>query len=110
MPAWYFSTRMQNTTNDNTFDQIIDRRGTYASKWHKYRDQDVLPFWVADMDFPPPPPIGAALAISTLVLAASPLVARAWSRRCGRRGKAAPKELPDQSQEAGASVQWRRAE
>lgn len=54
MPAWYFSTRMQNTTNDNTFDQIIDRRGTYASKWHKYRDQDVLPFWVADMDFAAP--------------------------------------------------------
>ena len=55
-------------------------------------------------------PIGAALAISTLVLAASPHIARAWSRRCGRRGKAAPKELPEQSQEPGASVQWRRAE
>ncbi|MCZ6854203.1 MAG: PatB family C-S lyase [Gammaproteobacteria bacterium] len=37
------------------FDQEIDRRGTFASKWEKYRGTDILPFWVADMDFAAPP-------------------------------------------------------
>ncbi len=36
------------------FDTEIDRRGTYASKWQKYHDTDILPFWVADMDFAAP--------------------------------------------------------
>ncbi|HEX7037459.1 MAG TPA: PatB family C-S lyase [Pseudomonadales bacterium] len=36
------------------FDRIIDRRGTWSSKWEKYAGRDVLPFWVADMDFPAP--------------------------------------------------------
>jgi len=36
------------------FDRIIDRRGTWSSKWDKYAGSDVLPFWVADMDFPMP--------------------------------------------------------
>jgi cysteine-S-conjugate beta-lyase len=36
------------------FDRIIDRRGTSSSKWEKYAGQDVLPFWVADMDFAMP--------------------------------------------------------
>jgi cysteine-S-conjugate beta-lyase len=36
------------------FDRIIDRRGTWSSKWEKYVDRDVLPFWVADMDFAMP--------------------------------------------------------
>lgn len=35
------------------FDQVIDRSGTYSSKWSKF-DPDVLPFWVADMDFAAP--------------------------------------------------------
>lgn len=37
------------------FDRIIDRRGTSSSKWEKYAGTDVLPFWVADMDFAAPP-------------------------------------------------------
>ena len=37
------------------FDRPIDRRGTSATKWHKYADRDVLPFWVADMEFAAPP-------------------------------------------------------
>jgi cystathionine beta-lyase len=45
----------------STFDQIIDRRGTDSIKWSKYAEQDVLPLWVADMDFAPPPPVIAAL-------------------------------------------------
>ena len=36
------------------FDRLIDRRGTFSAKWDKYRSRDVLPFWVADMDFAAP--------------------------------------------------------
>ena len=36
-------------------------RARTGEKWSQFGD-DVLPAWVADMDFPPPPPIGAALA------------------------------------------------
>ncbi|MBT9369846.1 PatB family C-S lyase [Rhizobium sp. CSW-27] len=42
------------------FDAVIDRRGTGSSKWSRYGD-DVLPMWVADMDFPAAPEIVAAL-------------------------------------------------
>jgi cysteine-S-conjugate beta-lyase len=40
----------------NRFDQIVSRRQTNSEKWTHYPD-DVLPFWVADMDFPAPPAI-----------------------------------------------------
>ncbi len=43
------------------FDQIIDRRGTGSVKWDKYRDRDILPLWVADMDFRSPPAVIEAL-------------------------------------------------
>ena len=36
------------------FDRRIDRNGTYSAKWDKYQGRDVLPFWVADMDFEAP--------------------------------------------------------
>jgi cystathionine beta-lyase len=42
------------------FDQIIDRRSTGCDKWLRY-DEDVLPLWVADMDFRSPQPIVDAL-------------------------------------------------
>jgi cystathionine beta-lyase len=42
------------------FDQIIDRRHTESLKWHYY-DEDVLPLWVADMDFAVPEPVIRAL-------------------------------------------------
>ncbi len=42
------------------FDQIIDRRDTNSIKWKHY-PQDVLPLWVADMDFLTPDPIRNAL-------------------------------------------------
>lgn len=45
------------TTN---FDQIINRRDTGSSKWQQYGD-DVLPLWVADMDFVSPEPVLRAL-------------------------------------------------
>ena len=43
------------------FDTVIDRRTSHSSKWAKYHDRDVLPFWVADMDFRAPPFILQAL-------------------------------------------------
>jgi cystathionine beta-lyase len=42
------------------FDRIIDRRPTDSDKWHQY-DEDVLPLWVADMDFAAPEPVIRAL-------------------------------------------------
>ena len=41
-------------------DRTIDRRTSDSVKWHYY-DQDVLPLWVADMDFPSAQPILDAL-------------------------------------------------
>jgi len=43
------------------FDQIVDRRGTASLKWQRYRGRDVLPLWVADMDFRSPPEVIEAL-------------------------------------------------
>ena len=43
------------------FDTPIDRRGTSSEKWDKYQGRDVLPLWVADMDFRSPEAIIAAL-------------------------------------------------
>lgn len=43
------------------FDTPVQRRGTWSSKWDKYQGQDVLPFWVADMEFPAPPAVIDAL-------------------------------------------------
>jgi len=42
------------------FDEGIDRRHSDSSKWNKYGDE-VLPMWVADMDFRSPPCILDAL-------------------------------------------------
>ena len=36
------------------FDNAISRLNTGSKKWDKYRGTDILPFWVADMDFPTP--------------------------------------------------------
>jgi cystathionine beta-lyase len=42
------------------FDRVIDRRQSESHKWHRYAP-DVLPLWVADMDFPSPEPVIRAL-------------------------------------------------
>lgn len=42
------------------FDQTPDRRQTESAKWHYY-EQDVIPLWVADMDFVSPEPVIQAL-------------------------------------------------
>lgn len=43
------------------FDEIIDRSGTSSEKWERYRGRDVIPLWVADMDFRSPPAVIDAL-------------------------------------------------
>jgi cystathionine beta-lyase len=42
------------------FDNVPERRPTDSIKWNAY-DADVLPLWVADMDFPAPEPVLRAL-------------------------------------------------
>jgi len=42
------------------FNISLDRRSTNSIKWTKF-PEDVLPLWVADMDFPAPPPVLEAL-------------------------------------------------
>ena len=43
------------------FDTCPDRAGTGSLKWDRYKGRDVLPLWVADMDFTSPPEVVAAL-------------------------------------------------
>jgi cystathionine beta-lyase len=47
------------------FNAVIDRRNTNCLKWdfavERGRPSDVLPLWVADMDFPAPPAVQEAL-------------------------------------------------
>lgn len=43
------------------FDRIVDRTGTGSEKWERYAGRDVLPMWVADMDFETAPPVIEAL-------------------------------------------------
>lgn len=50
-----------NSSFDSPFDRPIDRQLTSSQKWDKYRDQDVLPMWVADTDFHSPSPVIEAL-------------------------------------------------
>lgn len=43
------------------FDTIINRRGTNSYKWDIVKEEDVIPLWVADMDFKAAPAILEAL-------------------------------------------------
>jgi len=47
-------------TPDFDFDSLVDRTGTASLKWSLYGD-DVLPLWVADMDYLVAPPVVAAV-------------------------------------------------
>lgn len=48
-------------TADFGFDRRIDRRPSDSIKWNKYAGRDILPLWVADMDFAAPPAVLEAL-------------------------------------------------
>ena len=43
------------------FDTVHNRQGTDSLKWGRSKGRDVIPMWVADMDFRSPPPILEAL-------------------------------------------------
>ena len=43
------------------FENVPDRRGSDSVKWNKYAGRDVLPLWIADMDFASPPAVLEAL-------------------------------------------------
>ena len=43
------------------FDEVIPRRGTNSYKWDTESEEDVLPMWVADMDFRTAPAVVDAL-------------------------------------------------
>ncbi|MGF1658475.1 MAG: MalY/PatB family protein [Rubrimonas sp.] len=50
------------------FDAAVERRGTHSKKWDQIAAAtgvaaaDGIPMWIADMDFPAPPPVRASLA------------------------------------------------
>ena len=46
---------------DYDFSTSLDRSGTGSLKWERYAGRDVLPMWVADMDFLSPPEVIEAL-------------------------------------------------
>ena len=43
------------------FDELINRRNTNSFKWDEHNDPDIIPLWVADMDFKAAPCITEAL-------------------------------------------------
>ena len=43
------------------FDKLIERRGTGCVKWDETPDKDIIPMWIADMDFPVAPAIQEAI-------------------------------------------------
>lgn len=43
------------------FDAPVERAGSDSVKWAKYAGRDIIPLWVADMDFAAPPAVLAAL-------------------------------------------------
>lgn len=43
------------------FETCPERRATDSQKWQKYEGKDILPLWVADMDFVSPPAVMEAL-------------------------------------------------
>ena len=43
------------------FDSCPERAGTDSTKWHKYHGRDVIPCWIADMDFESAPAIVEAV-------------------------------------------------
>jgi cystathionine beta-lyase len=43
------------------FDTVPDRRNTDSLKWSRHRGRDIIPMWVADMDFRAPEPVLEAL-------------------------------------------------
>lgn len=43
------------------FEGMVDRHNTASEKWDRYAGRDIIPLWVADMDFRSPPAVLEAL-------------------------------------------------
>ena len=52
---------MMTTDSCFDFDRSVERRDTASLKWDKYKGKDIIPMWVADMDFCSPPAVIDAL-------------------------------------------------
>ena len=50
-----------NCRHSEWFDTTVQRRGSGSMKWDAAADDDVIPMWVADMDFVAAPAIRVAL-------------------------------------------------
>ena len=50
-------------TRDDPFNfaTVIEMRGAYSARWDKYQGKDIIPLWLADMDFRSPPAVIEAL-------------------------------------------------
>ncbi len=48
-------------SSDLDFDAVVDRSGVGSFKWDRYQGRDVIPLWVADMDFRSPAAVIEAL-------------------------------------------------
>jgi len=57
IPAQAGIQKAHRTALMNPFDTPINRRDSDSIKWSKYAGRDVLPLWVADMDFAAPPAV-----------------------------------------------------
>lgn len=45
---------MKRAEHKHGFDRIINRVNTASLKWDRYKNRDIIPLWVADMDFKSP--------------------------------------------------------
>jgi cysteine-S-conjugate beta-lyase len=50
-----------NEDQEFDLDTVVERGGTSSYKWDRYQGRDVIPLWVADMDFRSPPAVVEAL-------------------------------------------------
>ena len=50
------------------FTTVPARFNTDSQKWQKYAGRDILPMWVADIDFLAPPAVITALQVASLGL------------------------------------------
>lgn len=50
-----------NADHGFNFDEVIELRGISSAKWEKYKGKDIIPLWLADMDFHSPPAVIEAL-------------------------------------------------
>ena len=53
--------QIMNNSSCFDFDRSVERRDTASMKWDRYKGKDIIPMWVADMDFCSPPAVIHAL-------------------------------------------------